>query len=243
MIELRDVSKGYGQIQILKSINLTIDRGEKIAIVGQSGCGKSTLLRIIAGLVSPTSGDVLIDGESLVHSSPKELKKIKNQIAFVFQYSALFDSMNVFDNVAFSLVESKGKRLSMSEINRVVQEKLKLVEMEGSDKKMPSELSGGQKKRIGLARALVSNPKIILYDEPTAGLDPVLSLNIEDLIVDLSVRLAVTSITVTHQISTIMRASDKIYYVHEGQLLPPETPSTIRTSSNDIVRNFIAEER
>ncbi|NBV41310.1 ATP-binding cassette domain-containing protein [bacterium] len=230
MIELRNIFKSYDDKQVIKGLSLSVERGSKIAIIGPSGCGKSTLLRIIMGLHLPDSGEVLIDGVDITKLSPDELKSTRRRIGMLFQSAALFDSLTVGENVAFPLVENH--LVDKSKIPAIVEEKLELVEMDGAQDDFPAELSGGQRKRIGLARALAGEPEIILYDEPTTGLDPVLSTNIENLIVKLNDKLKVTSVVVTHQISTILRTADKIYMMQDGQLLPPETPSSIGVSNN-----------
>jgi phospholipid/cholesterol/gamma-HCH transport system ATP-binding protein len=230
MIELRNVSKSFDGRQILKNVNLTIPTGERIAIIGASGCGKSTMLRLIMGLHKPDSGEVLVFGENIHQVSKARLLEIRLKIGILFQSAALFDSMNVAENVAFPLIENF--HMPAHKVATVVAKKLELVEMTGFDKNDPADLSGGQRKRIGLARALSGDPEIMLYDEPTTGLDPILSTNIEDLIVRLSRQLKVTSIVVTHQISTILRTADKIYMVNQGTLLPPESPDTIMTADS-----------
>ena len=225
MIELIDGWKTYGDRPIIKGLSLRIAAGEKVAIIGPSGCGKSTLLRLIMGLHFPDSGKVLIDGVDITQLDVNGLKQVRERIGILFQSAALFDSLSVGNNVAFPLKEcgpSKPK-----EVAKVVAEKLEMVEMDGFEDKDPAELSGGQRKRVGLARALARNPQIMLYDEPTTGLDPILSTNIENLIVKLNDTLHVTSVVVTHQISTILRTSDQIYMMQDGRLLPPETPETI----------------
>jgi len=237
MILIDDVYKSFGNLDVVKGLSLEVEQGEKIAIIGRSGCGKSTILRVLLGLIRPDHGDVFIDGINLSTCSEEELMKVRSDIGLLFQSAALFDSMNVEENVGFALRHGK-ERLTESEIAQKVFEKLEMVEMLGFEKQMTSKLSGGQRKRIGLARALVSEPKVMLYDEPTTGLDPILSTSIEDLIVSLSDRLNVTSIVVTHQRSTIRRTADKIYFMHEGALLPPETPQTIYESTQEIYKTF-----
>ena len=236
MIELRNVSKSFDGRMVLHDVNLTIQTGERIAIIGASGCGKSTLLRLIMGLHAPDTGEVLLFGEDIHRVSHARLLEIRLKIGMLFQSAALFDSMNVAANVAFPLIENFNIPAARV-IDRVAQ-KLELVEMSGFGEHDPADLSGGQRKRIGLARALSGDPEVMLYDEPTTGLDPILSTNIEDLIVRLSRQLKVTSIVVTHQISTILRTADKIYMMHNGTLLDPEFPNTIMTATS-IYGEFI----
>ncbi len=237
MIRIRGLYKSFDQTPVIRGLDLDIPTGEKVAIIGPSGCGKSTLLRLMLGLEECDRGIIEIDGKNIVEMDDSELREIRLKFGMVFQLSALFDSMNVEDNVAFTLNENL--RLPPDKVREVVAEKLDMVEMSGYEKQMPADLSGGQRKRVGLARAIAGNPQIVLYDEPTTGLDPILSTNIENLIVKLNDQLKVTTVTVTHQISTILRASDKIYLMHEGRLQPPETPDSIATSNNERIRYFM----
>lgn len=238
MIDLSEVVKSFDGEPILKGVDLTIETGEKVAIIGPSGCGKSTLLRLMMGFYFPDSGSVAIDGEDLLSLSPKALRNLRLKFGMLFQSAALFDSMTVAENVSFSLVENQG--MSFKDAKKNVEDLLELVGMGGAQNKMPADLSGGMRKRIGLARAIASHPKIVLYDEPTTGLDPILSTQIEDLIVKLNNQLNITSVVVTHQFSTILRTADKIYLMHDGRLLPPETPETIMKSENPYIREFMS---
>ena len=238
MIYLSKVVKSFDGEPILKGVDLTIETGEKVAIIGPSGCGKSTLLRLMMGFYFPDSGSVAIDGEDLLSLSPKALRNLRLKFGMLFQSAALFDSMTVAENVSFSLVENQG--MTFKDAKKNVEDLLELVGMGGAQNKMPADLSGGMRKRIGLARAIASHPKIVLYDEPTTGLDPLLSTQIEDLIVKLNNQLNITSVVVTHQFSTILRTADKIYLMHDGRLLPPETPETIMKSENPYIREFMS---
>lgn len=238
MITLKNVTKSFKGNSIVRGIDLSVSEGEKIAIIGPSGCGKSTLLRLLMGLQHPDSGEVWIDNEDITQMDIKNLRRIRTKFGMLFQHAALFDSMAVGENVAFPLREIL--HLPEAEIQVRVKDKLSWVEMSGKEDRMPSELSGGQQKRIGLARAIACDPKIILYDEPTTGLDPILSTNIEDLIVKLNKESNTTSIIVTHQISTILRTADKIYLMRDGVLLPPETPESIQKSHNPYIKEFIS---
>ena len=237
MINLKNLVKSYGDKEIIKGLSLSVSEGERVTIIGPSGCGKSTLLRLLMGLHFADSGEISVDGQVLSRLSEKELQRIRLKFGMLFQSGALFDSMTVFDNVAFPLRECFS--FSESDISDIVSEKLTMVGMPNSGHLMPSDLSGGMRKRIGLARAIAGNPSIILYDEPTTGLDPILSTTIEDLIVKMNVEMNCTSIIVTHQISTILRTADKIYMMYKGQLLPAELPDSIFESSNEVVRDFI----
>jgi len=234
-ISIRNMSKSFSGKYIIKNFNLDIHRGERIVIIGPSGCGKSTLLRLILGLQKPDDGDIWIDGVNVAKLSYHELKPVRMKIGMLFQSAALFDSMTVSENVAFSLYENL--QLHPIQIRKKVIELLSKVEMLEFEDVMPSNLSGGQRKRVGLARAIATNPEMLLYDEPTTGLDPRLSTNIEDLIVKMSRQLDMTSIVVSHQKSTILRTGDKIYMMHQGRLLDAVTPNNI--SQNGFVKDFV----
>ena len=218
-------------------MDLTIETGEKIAIIGPSGCGKSTVLRFLLGTLTPDSGQIIIDGKDLSIATKKELLGIRLKMGMLFQSAALFDSLNVEENIAFPLIENYGYTLpdSKNKVNYV----LDLVGLKGFNDKHIYQLSGGQQKRVGLARAIITEPKYIFYDEPTTGLDPVMSTNIENVIVKLNEVMNITSIVVSHQKSTILRTTDKIYMVHNNKLLDYETPKTIEKSKNDVIRNFM----
>ena len=238
MIQLNDITKTFESSIIIRNLSLAVKAGERIAIIGPSGCGKSTLLRLMVGLHKPDSGDISINGKNLTQITMSQLQALRLQFGFLFQGAALFDSMTVEENVAFSLIENL--KLPPSEWKPLVKEKLSWVGMAGTESKMPADLSGGMKKRVGLARAIAANPKIVLYDEPTTGLDPILSTQIEDLIVKLNHRLHVTSIVVTHQFSTILRTADKIYFMYEGQFLLAETPECLHTAAHPAIKAFMA---
>lgn len=237
MIVIKNLVKSFDEKDVISGINLSITDGERIAIIGTSGCGKSTLLRLLMGLHAPDSGEILIDGRDISHSNRNEQNKIRMEMGIVFQSAALFDSMSVADNVAFSLIENH--KLSRKKAMTIVREKLEMVGLSDVENLLPSQLSGGMRKRVGFARAIATNPKILLFDEPTTGLDPISSTQIEDLIVHLSDSLNCTTIVVTHQISTILRTADKIYTMNNGILYDPETPNTIMNSQNPYIRTFI----
>ena len=236
MIEIKNLLKKYNKKIILNTINLKIETGERIALIGQSGCGKSTLLKILTGLTSFDSGQIIINQSELKQKNSDVPLHMKN-IGMLFQSAALFDSLSIKENIAFYLREEL-KITNEKHIEKIVKEKLKLVNMEGYENAMPSELSGGQKKRISLARALSKNPNIMFYDEPTTGLDPILSTSIENLIINLSKKLDVTSLIITHQHSTILRTATKIYMLDDGVLIGPEYPETIQNSHDKKIREF-----
>ena len=215
IVEFRDVWKRYGPREVLAGVNLRIRRGEVLCILGPSGTGKSVALRHINGLTHPDEGDVLVFGESVVGLTEEQLSPVRRRVAMLFQGGALFDSMNVEQNVAFPLVEHTDK--SPAEITETVAEKLRMVDLPGIQRKMPAELSGGMRKRVALARSIALEPEIILYDEPTTGLDPVTSEKIAQLIVDLNVRLQTTSVVVTHDIVTARTVADRVAFLHQGR--------------------------
>lgn len=226
LIELKNITKKYNGKTILDNINLKIRAGESVAIIGFSGAGKSTALKIISGLETPNSGEVILGDEN---------------IGMAFQYSALFDFLTVDENIAFSLKERKEfKNLyTDEEIQEIVAEKLEIVGLSGIEKKYPNELSGGMQKRVGFARAIVTNPKIILYDEPTAGLDPVSSTMIEDYIVSLKNKLDAASVIVTHQLSTIKRTADKVVMLYNSKIVFEGSMDEFFKTENDYARQFI----
>lgn len=238
MIEIVNLYKSFKDKKVLQGINLTITKGETIAIIGRSGCGKSVLLKHIVGLLEPDSGYVKVEGLVIKELKNKELYQVRRKFGFLFQGAALFDSMTVEENVSLPLVES-GIKYPAVKIASLVAEKLDLVGLANTQNLKPSELSGGMKKRVALARALVTNPEYILYDEPTTGLDPVMSDSIDELIRDLSVKLNVTSIVVTHDMFSVKKTSDRIAMMHEGVVYFSGTQDEFINSNDDVIVNFI----
>ena len=236
MIELVDVCESFDKSEALKHINLSIKEGETLAIIGGSGSGKSTLLRLLIGLIRPTSGQILVRGRDVASLSEEEWDKLRLRMGMVFQYSALFDSMTVGDNVAFGLREHTDK--SEAEISRIVQEKLALVGLEGVEQMMPNELSGGMKKRVGLARAIACEPSVIFYDEPSSGLDPIMTARIDELIVNTQRKLGVTSVVVTHDMASACRIADRIAMIYEGELIAVDTVEKFKQLNDDRVQAF-----
>jgi len=223
---------------ILRRVDLSVEKGETMAVMGMSGAGKSTLLKCICGLQRPTGGRMLIDGTDIARMPERNLDRIRRRIGMVFQYAALFDSLTVYENVCFGL--RRHTRLSEGEIAEVVRAKLAMVGLPRTEELMPSELSGGMQKRVGLARALAMDPDIVLYDEPTAGLDPITSATIADLIVKTRDQVGVTSVVVTHDVPTIKRVASKIAMLHRGRIIAVGTSEEIESSEDPAVRQFMS---
>ena len=237
MIELRNVYKSFNNHPVLKGVNLSVAAGEGMVVIGGSGTGKSVILKHIIGLIRPDQGEVIIDGENLADLSERELIAFRKRFGMLFQGAALFDSLNVGDNVGFGLREHQ--LLPKEAIMDVVRQKLLRVGLRGIEEKMPVDLSGGMKKRVGLARAIAMNPKIILYDEPTTGLDPIMSDVINRLISEMNRDMAVTSVTITHDMKSAYMIADKIAMLYKGQILEVGTPDEIQRSSNPVIQQFI----
>lgn len=237
MIKLVDINVNYGGKKVLQNINLDIAKGESMVIIGPSGSGKSTLLRLIVGLIKPLSGKIYIDGKDITTMNENELNKIRLRMGMVFQYSALFDSMNVGENVAFGLRQHTD--MSEEEIARIVRRKLRMVGLSGQEEVMPNELSGGMKKRVSLARAIAIDPEIVLYDEPTAGLDPIMANTIDRLIVSTKRMTGVTSVVVTHHMNSAFNIADRIAMIYDGRIVEVGTVSQIKNSENEVVKRFI----
>lgn len=236
MIKLSHVSKIYDGEYALQDINLEIRDGETLAVIGGSGSGKSTLLQLLVGLIRPDAGEIYISGQEISHISEKEMDKVRLNMGMVFQYSALFDSMTVGENVAFGLREHRN--LPEAEIQRIVREKLALVGLPGVEEKLPGELSGGMKKRVSLARAIAIEPEIIFYDEPSSGLDPLTTAKIDELIVDMQKKLGVTSVVVTHDMASACRIADRIAMVYEGKLIAVDTVERFQQIQDERVQAF-----
>lgn len=226
-ITVKNLVKTFDGKVVIDNVSFKVKDGEVLAIVGFSGSGKSTILKLICNLINPDSGQI----ETSI-----------GDISMVFQYSALFDSLNVFNNIAFALKERKEfrKKFHQKELEEIVDQKLKMVGLEGIEKKFPSELSGGMQKRVSFARAIVTEPKTILYDEPTSGLDPISSTLIEDYIVRLKEETKASSIVVTHQMSTIQRTADRVIMLYQGKVVFEGTPKEMLSSTNDYARQFVS---
>ena len=239
MIEIINRKKSFGNKEVLRGVDLNIEEGKTNVIIGASGCGKSVMLKHIVGLLKPDEGQILIDGEDITKMNEKEIYAIRKKFGFLFQSAALFDSMTVGENVGIALRENT--LTPKAEINRIVSEKLGMVDLPGTENLMPSELSGGMRKRVGLARALATDPQYILYDEPTTGLDPITSETIDELMdtVARSKDPKVTSIIVTHDIFTVYEIGDRVAMMYEGKVHFNGTPEELRATSDPIVRQFL----
>lgn len=237
MIELIEVKKSFGENHVLTGVNLKVETGENMVVIGGSGTGKSVILKHIIGLMSPDSGKVLVDGVDLSTLSEGELSHFRRRFGMLFQGAALFDSMSVWENIGFGFTEHT--HLSEEEIRKIVREKLAMVGLSGIEDRMPADLSGGMKKRVGLARAIAMDPKVILYDEPTTGLDPIMADVINSLISQMNRRLSVTSVTITHDMKSAYQIADKMAMLYLGKILEVGTPDEIRNSVNPAVQQFI----
>lgn len=236
-IVLRAVRKSFGARTILDGASLDVAEGETVAVIGFSGVGKSVLLKTIVRLLEPDSGTVMVDGENVAELQRAQLYELRRRVGYVFQFAALFDSMSVEDNVAMGL--RRMGTLSDQEIHQRVEDSLRLVEMHGYQARMPGQLSGGQRKRVGLARAIATRPKYLLYDEPTTGLDPVTTAVIDGLIMKMRSELAVTSIVVTHDMKSAYRIADRIAMLDKGLIRFVGTPAEIQETNDPVVRAFI----
>lgn len=238
MIEIVNLHKNFEDNYVLRGVNLTIEEGETLAIIGRSGCGKSVLLKHIVGLIFPDEGYIKINGKDIGTLNTKELYEIRKKFGFLFQGAALFDSLSVEENVGLPLVENNYP-FTQAEISDIIAQKLELVGLPGIQKLKPSELSGGMKKRVGLARALVTDPDYILYDEPTTGLDPIMADSIDELIKDLSDKVNATAIVVTHDMFSVKKAASKIAMMHEGKIYFTGSPYELLNSKDEVIINFI----
>lgn len=237
-IEIQQLYKSFGAHQVLKGIDLQVEEGKTTVILGASGSGKSVLMKHMIGLLRPDRGRVIIDGIDTSNLSQRELDRLRAKFGMVFQGAALFDSLTVGENVAFPLREHR--RLAESEIRRLVAEKLKIVDLEGVEQLYPADLSGGMRKRVGLARAVVLDPQIVLYDEPTTGLDPITANSVDEMILQAKERLGVTSVVISHDIASAFRVGDHIAMIHDGVIVEQGPPEKVKNSSHPYVRKFLS---
>jgi phospholipid/cholesterol/gamma-HCH transport system ATP-binding protein len=237
MIEVQDLHKRLGTQEVLQGVNMTVRKSETCVVLGRSGCGKSVLLKHLIGLMQPTSGKVLIDGQPISGLPERKLLEVRRKVGMLFQSAALFDSMTVEQNLAFPLREQGIKDAKL--IQERVTEALDMVDLLGSEKKMPDKLSGGMRKRVGLARTIVGRPQCILYDEPTTGLDPITSDSINHLIRRLQNRLHVTSVVVTHDMKTAFHCADDVVFLHEGKVYFNGAVSEMQASADPVITDFV----
>ena len=238
VVELRDVSMQFEEKKVLDDLSLKVEPEERLVIMGQSGSGKSTLLRLILGTLRPNSGAIFFKQFEIIRLKRRKLQRVRQHIGMVYQYSALLSSRNVRDNVALPLEELTDK--SRSEIDKIVDEKLDLVGMKDSKDLLPDELSGGMRKRVALSRALVLEPELLLLDEPSAGLDPVIASVIDELVISLTERSKVTSITVTHEMDTAFRIATRMVMLYEGKIIEEAEPEKFKQSKNPVVAQFLS---
>lgn len=237
MLEIREVEKSFGSKEVLRGVDLDVYDSEKLVIIGRSGCGKSVLLKLILNLLQPDKGYILIDDIPIKKVAQTDLFALRKQFGFLFQSGALFDSMTVAQNICLPLVEHT--KLTETEMKRKAAEKLELVGLPGIENLKPAELSGGMRKRVGLARAIVMDPRYILYDEPTTGLDPIMAANIDKLIVELSDKLNVTSIVVTHDMQSVAKVADRVVMLHEGRMVFSGNIDDLYSTKNQVVHQFV----
>jgi phospholipid/cholesterol/gamma-HCH transport system ATP-binding protein len=237
MIEVRDLKKSIGPLPVLQGVTFSIEKGEAVCIIGVSGGGKSVLLKHLIGLMTPDSGEISIDGQNIAGLDERELLPVRRKFGMLFQGSALFDSMTVEENVGFVL--NRERKTSPEEISKRVEEVLDLVGLNGIEKQKPADLSGGMRKRVGLARAVIYRPQILLYDEPTTGLDPIAADTIDHLIVRVVEKLKATSIAVTHDMRSARRISQRILMLHDGRIYADQTPDELFKSKDPVIYRFV----
>lgn len=237
LVQIERLHKGFNGLGVLSGVDITIERGESIVVIGQSGCGKSVLIKHVIKLLEPDKGRVLFDGQDLAELDARQITAVRRRVGMLFQSAALFDSLTVAENVGLGLKESR--RHNETRISEIVREKLDMVGLTGAADKSPAELSGGMRKRVGLARAISYDPEMLLYDEPTTGLDPITADMINNMIVDLNRQLNVTSIAVTHDMKSAFKIANRIVMLYEGQIEFDGTPDETRASDNPVVKQFI----
>ena len=236
-IRVHKLVKSFNGQRVINELSLDIERGKINIIIGGSGQGKSVTMKHLMGLVKPDSGNIFVDGVDIVPLNEYKLNKLRRRFGMVFQYAALFDSMTVFDNIAFPLREHTKK--TKGEIKDIISNVLESVELPGIEKKFPAELSGGMQKRVGLARALVMEPEVLFYDEPTTGLDPIATHNVDELIAQTNQKFGVTSVVISHDMASTFRIADRIAMIYGGKIVEKGTPEEIRETKNDKVRDFL----
>ena len=239
IIVMRDVVKRYGTHEVLRGVSISVNRGETAVVIGGSGAGKTTLLRILIGLEKATSGQVIVDGADITPYDQVQLNQFRRKFGMVFQYSALLDSLSVLDNVAFPLVEHT--KLKKKEIRDKVLETLRILGLEGTEDLFPSELSGGMRKRVGLARALMLEPEILIYDEPTSGLDPLTSRMVDDLMEETRQRFGTTNVVISHDMASTFLIAHRAFLLIKGKVVASGTPDELAHGDSEVARNFIKQ--
>jgi len=237
IVSVRNVTKSFGDNQVLRGVDLDVEEGGITVVIGPSGCGKSVLIKHMIGLLKPDSGTILVEGEDITQMSEREMVRVRRKFGMLFQQAALFDSMTVFENVAFPLLEHT--RLHRRKVKELVTARLNQLGLYGVEEKYPAELSGGMRKRVGLARATILNPQIVIYDEPMTGLDPIMCENVEEMILTARRELHVTSIVISHDMASTFRMATKIAMLFDGRILMEGSPEEVRKSRIEVVRRFI----
>lgn len=237
IIEVKDLHKSFGGIKVLTGIQLDIPEGSTCVILGGSGSGKTVLMKHMIGLLKPDSGQVIVDGEDIVPLDERELERVRKKFGMVFQGAALFDSMTVYENVSFPLREHQ--KLPEAEVQEIVRQKLSIVGLKDVENRFPSDLSGGMRKRVGLARAIILDPKIVLYDEPTTGLDPITTDYVDEMILAAKKELGVTSVVISHDIASAFKVADKIAFLYQGVIVEQGPPQQLRHSQHPAVKLFL----
>ncbi|MCA3016238.1 MAG: ABC transporter ATP-binding protein [Myxococcaceae bacterium] len=239
MIQIVDLFKSFGAHEVLSGISLEVPAGSTLVILGGSGSGKTVLMKHMIGLLKPDSGRVIVEGEDLVPLGAEGLERMRRKFGMVFQAAALFDSMTVYENVSFPLREHR-KELTEEQIRALVKEKLGIVGLKNVEEKYPADLSGGMRKRVGLARAIVLDPKIVLYDEPTTGLDPITTDYVDEMILDAKKELGVTSVVISHDIASAFKVADNIAFLYQGHIVEQGPPAELRRSEHPAVKLFLS---
>ncbi len=237
MIEVRGLHKWFGEHHVLRGIDLVVPSGSTLVILGGSGSGKTVCMKHLIGLLKPDKGQVIVDGEDLVPLGAEELARVRRKFGMVFQAAALFDSMTVYENVSFPLKEHT--KMSEEQMRQIVKDKLAIVGLKNVEDKFPADLSGGMRKRVGLARAIVLDPKIVLYDEPTTGLDPITTDYVDEMILDAKRQLNVTSVVISHDIASAFKVADKIAFLYQGLIVDQGPPARMRGSQHPAVKHFL----
>jgi phospholipid/cholesterol/gamma-HCH transport system ATP-binding protein len=239
MIQVVDLEKAFGANRVLTGINLSIPEGSTCVILGGSGSGKTVLMKHMIGLLKPDKGRVIVDGEDIVPYGPEDLERVRRKFGMVFQAAALFDSMTVYENVSFPLREHR-KDLKEDQMREIVRSKLAIVGLKDVEERFPADLSGGMRKRVGLARAIILDPKIVLYDEPTTGLDPITTDYVDEMILDAKRELGVTSVVISHDIASAFKVADNIAFLSQGTIVAQGAPATLRHSEHPAVKHFLS---